>query len=216
MQQKASDEGEHLVLHDRKGGCDPEGEGRFPVGPRPQPAPRWGVGADNQHQRRGRLQECDPGSHPAAMVMSGPGNAGRGGGLVQIPHGAIERLGRQPSHPTGGCEDLTSGTLALKQLGIPSGLRWGAGTSTQTRSTSCVTSSAGLPSCSTRRGVAGTNAGRSAGRRPPSREYICAATGSGGDSACLSGLALTSSSWSPQGREPRCPRRWIGRSRRWR
>jgi len=30
------------------------------------------------------------------------------------------------------------------------------------------------------------------------------------------GLALTSNSWSPQGREPRCPRRWIRCSRRWR
>ena len=28
----------------QRGGCDPNGEGRFPVGPRPQPAPRWGVG----------------------------------------------------------------------------------------------------------------------------------------------------------------------------
>jgi hypothetical protein len=101
MHQEAFDEGEHLVLRDAKGGCDPDGEGRSPVGPRPQPALRWGVGANNQHQRRRRLQGCDQGLAPCGHGHVHTRQCGRGRGLVQGSRTVRSNgLDPQPSRPT--------------------------------------------------------------------------------------------------------------------
>jgi hypothetical protein len=99
--QEAFDEGEHLVLRDAKGGCDPDGEGRSPVGPRPQPAPRWGVDANNQHQRRRRLQGCDQGLAPCGHGHVHTRQCGRERGLVQGSRTVRSNgLDPQPSRPT--------------------------------------------------------------------------------------------------------------------